>query len=303
MKIVITGGTGLIGRALTRYWIKEKHEMTILTRKVGDNDKLGSYIKFSEWNPKLKKIDPEVINGADAVINLAGASIGENRWSESYKKLILNSRIEGTRCLVETFKTVSVKPKLFISSSAVGYYGTSANETFTEGSPSGNDFLANVCHEWEATAQEAEKIGIRTVLIRTGLVLSHQGGALEKMLPVFRMGLGGPLASGRQWMSWIHIWDIVQLFDFILTHGEVHGAINACTPNPVSNLEFSRALARTLNRPCLMKVPAWVLNLALGEMSTLLVEGQKVLPVQAQNLGFQFSFSEIDSAFSNLLKS
>ncbi|MDZ4661838.1 MAG: TIGR01777 family oxidoreductase [Pseudomonadota bacterium] len=302
MKIVISGGTGLIGRALIRYWLKEKHEITVLTRLAGGNNEFGSHCKLSEWNPRTRKIDLNVINGADAVINLAGTGIADHRWSKESKKLILRSRIESTSCLVESFSSVSEKPKVFISASAVGFYGASLSETFDEKGPSGQDFLARVCSDWESEALKARPLGIRTCLMRTGIVLSNQGGALEKMLPVFRLGLGGPLGGGQQWMSWIHIWDLVQLFNFCLTEFKSSGPFNATAPIPVTNLEFSKRLAQVLGRPCFINTPSWVLRLTLGEMATLILGGQRVLPARSRELGFEFSFSDLNSALSNLLK-
>lgn len=302
MKIVISGGTGLIGRALIRFWLKEKHEIIVLSRLAGENKELGSYIHFSEWNPNTRKVDLSVIDGADAVINLAGAGIADQRWSKDYKNLILHSRIESTRCLIESFNKVQKRPKVFISSSAIGFYGESTTDTFTENSQAGQDFLARVCSDWESEANRTQTLGIRTCLVRTGIVLSNQGGTLEKILPIFKLGLGGPLGSGQQWMSWIHIWDLVQLFNFCLTRIEVEGPINATAPQPVTNLEFSKALAAVLGRPCLFKTPRFALRLALGEMADLALKGQKVLPQKAQELGFQFSFSDIESALTNLLK-
>jgi uncharacterized protein (TIGR01777 family) len=242
------------------------------------------------------------VDGADAVVNLAGESIAARRWSAAQKTRIRDSRVMATRSLAAAIRSAATPPAVFVSGSAVGYYGPDAGEPKTELSPPGADFLAQVCIEWEREAVQAARPGMRVVCVRTGVALERDGGALAKMLPPFRLFAGGPLGSGRQFMSWIHRLDWIELVRWTIRTGAVSGVVNATAPHPVTNRGFSKALGRALGRPSWVPVPAFVLRAALGEMAdALLLGGQKVLPAHALELGFQFRYPDLDRALEAIL--
>ena len=248
------------------------------------------------WNPQESKIDLDALAGVDAIIHLAGAGVGDKRWTKRYKSEILNSRLLGTTTIANAVN--ELKPKVFISSSAIGWYGETGNRAVTESDRGGDDFLAAVCREWEAAADVAT--GVRTIKIRTGLVLEPTGGALGRMLPLFRFGLGGKLGNGKQWWSWITLHDELRAIEFILENEKLSGAINLTSPNPVTNQEFTSALARALRRPALFPAPAFALKLALGGFSTEILGSKKVLPGVLQEAGFQFDYPHIGPALEAL---
>jgi uncharacterized protein len=274
MKIAIAGGTGFLGRPLSRALAADGHEVVVLPRASTDG-----------------------VIGADAVVNLAGESIAGRRWSASHKKRILESRLATTRDIVNTIRRASRPPHLLISGSAVGYYGPLGDEIATEETPAGHDFLAEVCVRWESEAMRAASDRTRVVCVRTGLVVERDGGALPQMLPPFRLFAGGPVGSGRQYWSWIHRDDWVALVQWAIATRVVSGAINATAPSPVTNAAFASALGRAMHRPAFMPAPAFALRLMLGEMAdALLLSGQRVVPAKAQRLGFTFKYGELDEA-------
>jgi uncharacterized protein (TIGR01777 family) len=302
MHIVIAGGSGFLGSALTRALVTSAHDVTILSRQTAPTGPAQPRMSFVSWKPD-GTTGPwaTALNGADAVINLAGESIAAKRWSVRQKQNLRDSRLLATRSLTTAIRQASRPPAVFISGSAVGYYGDRGNETITEASAPGTDFLAGLAKDWEAAANDVAQL-TRVALIRTGIVLDRRGGALPKMLPPFQMFVGGPLGSGTQYMPWIHKEDWVRLASWIVTTEAARGPLNATSPSPVTNAEFSKALGRALKRPSLLPAPAFALRIVLGEMAdALLLSGQRALPVRATDLGFSFRYSNIDEALSSVL--
>ena len=289
-RIAITGASGLIGSALVG---KLKSDGYSVQRLVRRNPISNEEVY---WNPNESKVDLEALAGVDAIIHLAGANVGDKRWTKRYKSEILNSRLLGTTTIANAVN--ELKPKVFISSSAIGWYGETGNRAVTENDRGGDDFLAAVCREWEAAADLVT--GVRTVKIRTGLVLEPTGGALGRMLPLFRFGLGGKLGNGKQWWSWITLHDELRAIEFILENQNLSGAINLTSPNPVTNQEFTSALARALRRPALFPAPAFALKLALGGFSTEILGSKKVMPNVLQEAGFHFDYPHIGPALEAL---
>ncbi len=289
-RIAITGASGLIGSALVGHLKSEGHTVQRLVRRATVSpDEI-------QWDPKTGFVDIEALRGVDAVIHLAGVGVGDKRWSKRYKAEILNSRLLGTTAIANA--VAEVKPQVFISASAIGWYGDSGNRAVVESDSAGNDFLAAVCREWEAAAGLAGDV--RTVKIRTGLVLDPTGGALGRMLPLFRFGLGGKLGSGKQWWSWITLHDVVRAIDFALVN-PVSGPINLTTPNPVTNQEFTAALARAMKRPALFPAPAIALKIALGGFSSEILGSKKVLPNALSDAGFVWDYPHITNALTALI--
>ena len=308
MRIVIAGGTGFLGSPLAEVYAEDGHDVHVLSRGLAPGEARHDPgtgmpgITRVGWSPDAQGSPwASVIDGADAVINLAGEGIGDKRWTPQRKARIRDSRLHSTRQLVAAIKSARVPPPVFVSGSAVGYYGPSGDEPKTEVAPAGDDFLAHVCEDWEAEAKKAESLSTRVVLLRTGLVLERSGGALAKLLTPFRMFVGGPMGSGRQYMSWIHRIDWVELVRWIVETSAVSGAINATAPAPVTNREFARALGRALHRPSFVPTPGFALTLLLGEMARpLVLTGQRVVPARARTLGFHFRYPEIDLAFRGI---
>lgn len=293
MKILITGGTGFIGR----HFIKKfsQHQFVVLSRDI---DKAKSILgKHHKYYSSINQIpNYEDIN---TIINLAGEPIADKRWSASQKNKIQTSRWQTTQELVNWMKRASTKPQCFLSGSAIGFYGTSIDHTFTENdSASGDDFSAHLCRQWEDIANTAQDL-TRVVLLRTGIVLAADGGALKKMLLPFKLGLGGVIGSGQQWMSWIHIDDYLSALEFLLQNDTCQGAFNLTAPEPVRNSVFVKALGSSLFRPALLPMPAFAMKLALGEAATLILDGQKVLPRKLLKKGFSFRFNNISEALNN----
>jgi uncharacterized protein (TIGR01777 family) len=302
MSIVIAGGSGFLGTALTRALIADGHDVTILTRQRAAPPPAQARISVVPWTPDGNVGSwATAVNGATAVINLAGESIAARRWSAAQKQKLRDSRLLATRSLTSAIRQAARPPAAFISGSAVGYYGDRGGETLTEASGPGTDFLAGLAKDWEAAASEAAQL-TRVVLVRTGIVLDRRGGALPKMLPPFQMFVGGPLGSGTQYMPWIHKDDWVRMVSWMTTADGARGPVNATSPTPVTNAEFSKALGRALKRPSLLPAPAFALRIALGEMAdALLLSGQRALPVRATDLGFTFRYSQIDEALTSVL--
>ena len=295
MRVVVTGSSGLIGSALVEWLRDHGHSATRLVRRPpGDNE--------VRWDPAAGTIDEAGLEGHDAVVHLAGEGVAAKRWTHAQKARVKESRVKGTTLLSQALASLTDRPAVLVSGSAVGYYGDRGDEVLDESSSSGSDFLAEICREWEAAAMPAETGGIRTVNIRTGIVLSPAGGALRKQLPLFRLGLGGPLAGGRHWMSWISIEDQVRAIVHMLTEDGLAGPVNLTAPSPVTNKEFTAALGRVLHRPAFVPVPRFALAIALGsELAGGLTASQRVLPRRLQESGFEFRQRDIESAFGSML--
>jgi uncharacterized protein (TIGR01777 family) len=296
MRIAISGASGTIGRRLLRQLAADGATLYALGRRAAPNLPAGA--RSFAWDPPREE-PPATALDVDAVIHLAGENVAQ-RWTAEARRRILESRVEGTRNLVRAMARLARKPAVLICASATGYYGSRGDETLDESSAPGSGFLADVCRAWESEALAAEALGMRVVRMRTGVVLDPGGGALPRMLPPFRMGAGGRLGSGRQWMPWIHRDDLTALFRFALD-GSLAGAVNAVAPDPATNASFTRALARALGRPALIPVPAFALRALFGEMAGMLLDSQRVVPRQAEAAGFRFRFPQLESALSELL--
>ncbi|MCX7100428.1 MAG: TIGR01777 family oxidoreductase [Methylobacter sp.] len=297
MDILMTGGTGFLGSALTTNLIKQGHVVTVLSRNPNKVAKIcGPEVNAISSLGQLNQEDNYPI-----IINLAGTPIFDARWSESRKQLIRESRIGLTKQLLDCIASMAVKPELLISGSAIGYYGSQGDTALTEQTTPTADFSQQLCVDWESAANQAEQFGIRVCLIRTGLVIDKDGGFLQKMLLPFRLGLGGRLGEGNQWMSWIHRQDWVNIVLTMIADSTMHGAYNATAPNPVTNAEFTRILAQCLKRPALLPVPAGVLELLLGEMSQLVLGSQRVIPERLLSQGFKFDYDDLKTALTKTL--
>ncbi len=302
-RIVITGATGLIGGQLAQRLIDRGDEVILFVRdpKAAQNQVRGA-AAYVQWSSSMADGEwTSFIDGADAIINLAGAPVA-TRWTQEQKKRIRDSRIQGTRAIVGAIARAAHKPALLLNASAVGYYGTSESRIFTEDSPPGNDFLGEVCSAWEHEAEQAGEFGLRVVLLRTGIVLDPAGGALGKLLPTFRLFVGGPLGSGRQWLPWIHKEDEIGMLLWAIDNEEVKGAVNAVAPGIVSNKKFSDVLGTVLGRPSLFAVPAFALTMVFGEGAVALTQGQNVVPERTQRLGYRFLHPDLEGALRDLLK-
>ncbi|MGC0775187.1 MAG: TIGR01777 family oxidoreductase, partial [Candidatus Acidiferrum sp.] len=296
MKVLVTGSSGLVGSALVRALTKEGHTVCRLARP-GTIEKNDSNDGFQvAWNPATGELGGAAV-GADAVVNLAGASIAGGRWTSGRKAELRSSRIDTTRALVTALAKMNARPRVLVSASATGFYGNRGDELLTEDSPPGNDFLSSLAEEWEAEALKAEAIGIRVVLARFGIILARDGGALPKIMLPFRFFAGGKIGSGKQWMSWIALDDVIDILRLALERGEIRGPINVVSPQPVQNAEFTKTLATAMHRPALFPAPAFALRLALGEMAdALLLSSQRVLPKKLEKLGYRFLNSNLNSA-------
>lgn len=305
MRIAVTGATGFVGRRLCARLLADGHVVVALTR---DRERaarvLPARAEIADWEPERGGVTAAVLDGVDAVMHLAGAGVADGRWTEHRKTLILRSRVEGTRALVTALAALAPerRPRVLLSASAIGFYGDHGDTVVDEDAEAGTGFLAEVCQAWEREARAAEALGVRTVRVRIGIVLGAGGGALARMLPLFRLGIGGRLGSGRQWMSWIHLDDLVALWLFALEHDEIHGPLNAVAPRPVTNADFTRMLGAALGTPAIVPVPAVALRLALGEMADVLLGGQRVHPCVAERHGFRFPHPDLPAALTDLCR-
>lgn len=295
-RIVATGASGLIGRALTQS-LRERGDEVITLGRGGSRDDVPT------WDPASGTLDPSILEGVDAVVNLNGAGVGDKRWTDERKRVVRDSRIEPTRLLAETMATLESPPPVFISASAMGYYGDTGDDAVDESAPPGNDFLAQLCVDWEAEAEPARRAGIRVVHPRTGIVLSRNSAALTPLLPLFRLGVGGPIGDGNQWWSWITIGDVVAALEFCIDH-EIAGPANLTAPNPVRNREFARALGRQLHRPASIPVPKIAVRIRLGrELAEAIGYGsQRVLPTALLDAGYEFRSSHLDEGLARVFE-
>ena len=290
MRIAATGATGFIGGRLVERLRAEGHEIRVLSRKPGPY----------QWDPLGGAPPRAALEGVDAVVHLAGEPVAQ-RWTTLAKRLIRESRVLGTRHLVQALSSLSKPPAVLVAASAVGYYGSRGEEVLTEDAPPGAGFLPETCVEWEQASESAAGLGIRVVRLRIGVVLGRDGGALQQMLTPFRLGVGGPLAGGRQWMSWIHLEDLIGLIRFALERDSLAGPVNATAPNPVRNAEFTRALAGVLHRPAFVPVPALALKILYGEMAEVVLASQRAVPQAAERAGFDFHFQEAAGALQSII--
>jgi uncharacterized protein (TIGR01777 family) len=304
MRIIITGGAGLIGQALSKALVADGHEVVVLSRAPEKIKNAPADVKLQQWDGKSAAGWGELANGAGAIVNLAGAGIADKRWSQERKREIRQSRIDAGKAVMEAITAASIKPGVLIQSSAVGYYGTQTGDAqVTESFAPGGDFLSKVCFDWEASTAPASKQGVRRAVIRTGVVLSNAGGAFPKQVMPFKFFVGGPVGSGKQWYPWIHIDDEVRAIQFLIANKKVEGLFNLSAPNPVTNQEFSKLIGKVLGRPSFIPAPAFAVRVIFGEMAMILLEGQRAIPQRLLELGFQFKYETALAALKNLLGS
>ncbi len=300
MKVVGSGFSGLIGRPLASQLLK-KYELTQLVRDSKSRKDSASAARRVSWRPPFFDDWVNEVDGAYAVINLSGEPIAEKRWNAARKKELRRSRVQSTKALVDAMGRAKIKPKVFMNASAIGFYGARDSSPIDESAPPGSGFLSELCQEWENEASRARSLGIRTVLLRTGVVLAREGGALSKMVPPFKIGAGGPLGNGRQFMSWIHIEDEVSAILRILEDSSIHGPVNLTSPQAVSMKEFTATLGHALKRPAFFPVPGLALRVLLGEMSEMLLTGQNVLPTVLLRAGYSFKYPALEPALKALV--
>jgi len=300
MKILITGGTGFVGTELTSRFVRDGHEVTIMTRSLKGPKGSSPEISYLEGDPTKKGPWQEAIKNHDAIINLAGASIF-SKWTDEHKKAIRESRVSTTQNIVEGIPSDSSPKITLFSASAVGYYGFCGDEELVEDSPPGNDFLARIAKEWEGEALKARNKGAEVVIARFGIVMGEKGGALSQMIPLFKKYIGGPIGSGKQWGSWIHITDLAEVFAFLIKHPGISGPVNVCSPNPVRNRDLAKAIAKALHRPSFIPAPGFMVKWVLGEFGSVILEGQRVIPRRLLENGFVFQYADINKALQSIV--
>ncbi len=301
MRVIITGGSGLIGRALVENLAKDGYEVIVLSRNPEAVKNLPKSAHAEKWDGQSAQGWGKFVDGAEAIVNLAGATISE-RWSNAQKKAIRESRVSAGKAIVEAVKAAEQKPEVVIQASAVGYYGPRGAEEITEEASVGHDFLSSVCKDWEASTAELDSMSLRRPIIRTGVVLSKDGGALPRMVLPIKMFVGGPLGSGKQYFPWIHLQDEVAAIRFLIENKNANGAYNLSAPQPLTNKEFTQAAGKVLGRPTFVPVPAFVMQLMFGEMSTLLLDGQREIPQRLLKEGFEFKFVDAEAALRDVLR-
>ncbi len=301
-KIIITGATGLIGTKLCNALIKRGDEITIFTRNILKGKReLPEAKKFVEWDYRKPEQWKSELNGKDAVIHLAGANLAGRRWSSQYKKIIISSRLDSTKNLILGMEEIEEKPDLFICASAVGYYGDKDEELITEQSPASNDFLSELCKKWELEASKAEFLGIRRVSLRQAPVLSKNEGMIKEMKLPFNLFLGGPIGNGKQWLPWIHIEDLVNIYLFLLENKNITGPVNATSPNPVRMSEFADVMGKVLQRPSYFKIPKFLIRIIKGDLADSITASQRVIPKKLLDAGFDFNFKDVQTSLRDLL--
>lgn len=297
MKVLVTGATGFVGTRVVNKLLANGYEVNVLSRNIVSAVlKLGSRCKYFQWADQSQLPPAECLEGVGGIIHLMGEGIADKRWDEAQKKRIYDSRIVSTNKLIEAISKQTIKPSVLVSTSAVGIYGDRGDEVITEESSVANDFLAKVCTDWEKEANRASGLGLRVAIIRTGVVIGKNGGALKKMLPIFKLGGGGPVGSGKQFMSWIHVDDLANMYIEALKNPNIVGPHNATAPYPATSKDFAKALGKTLHRPAFAPAPAFALKLVFGEMSQVLLDGQKVLPNKFQKQNFRFAYPTLEQA-------
>ncbi|BFU89117.1 MAG: epimerase [Nitrospira sp.] len=297
MRIIVTGGTGFIGRALVNELMENGHSVTVISRNATSaKARLPPSAACINWDPRPAGTWPKVFHDADAVINLAGAPIADKRWSKARKRLIWDSRVSATQAVVEALRSHATKPCVLVNASGIGYYGASDDRLLDEGAARGTGFLADLCLAWEAEAMRAAEFGTRVILVRTGMVLEADGGALPKMLLPFRLFAGGPVMPGSQWLSWIHRSDHIGLIQWVLSTAMISGPINAVAPEPVTIKTFCEVLGRVVHRPSWLPVPGMALSILLGELGSLMTTGQRVIPAKAIAEGYTFQYPTLETA-------
>ena len=302
VRVTVTGATGRIGVALVRALRAGGAEVAVLSRDPGRaRSVLGADVPAHAWDPAAGAAPAAALAGRDAIVHLAGEDAGQ-RWSAAAKERILQSRIAGTRALVDGIRAADPRPAALVSASAVGYYGARGDEPVAEDAPAGAGFLAGVCEAWEREALAAQELGARVVRVRTGVVLDAQGGALARMLPPFKLGVGGPIAGGRQYVPWVHVDDVIGIYARAVDDPAWQGAVNATAPEPVTNREFSRALGRVLRRPALAPIPGLALRLLYGEMADVVLTGQRAVPRRTLELGYAFRHPQLEEALRSILR-
>ena len=301
MKVMVTGATGFIGNELIKQLNEKNHEIVVLTRNADSaRFRIPVHCETVTWDPCKTSLESSALKGVDAVINLAGENIAGGRWSSKRKRELINSRVYSVRRLIDAMSYMDKKPQSFVSASAIGFYGDRGDEFLREDYSKGNGFLSDVCQVWEDEIIRANDLGVRTVAFRVGMVLGHDGGALDKMLPPFKLGVGGRLGNGSQWMSWIHIRDLVDILIHAIENPSVDGVYNAVSPNPVRNREFTKTLGQVLKKPTLFPVPKFVLKTILGELSELLLGSQRVVSKKIGNTGFEFKYAHLEDALKEV---
>jgi uncharacterized protein (TIGR01777 family) len=301
MRVLITGGTGTVGRRLVEHLFQQVHTAIVVSRQAYKPATLPAKITFARWDGQTAAGWGHLVNEADAIVNLAGAGLADARWTDERKKLIKDSRAQAGQAVVEAIRAAENKPKVLIQASAVGYYGPHRDGVISEESGPGSDFLADVCRAWEASTEAVEALGVRRVIIRSGVVLDTHGGAFPRLLLPFRLFAGGPVGSGRQWFPWIHYHDEVSAIRFLIENKSASGPFNLAAPNLLTNRQLVKVIGQTMKRPAFFPVPALALKLAFGEMASVLLEGQPVAPNRLQTLGFEFKYPTAEAALANLL--
>ena len=300
MNVLIAGGTGFLGSALTRLLIQRGHRVSLLSRRPSAP---RSTPPIYHWDPERQELDVNALDGTDAVVNLAGENLASGRWTRERKRRLVVSRVEATRFLVRRWSDRPPAPRVLVNASAVGIYGNRGEELLTEESAPGSGFLADLCRGWEEAAQEARAVGARVVITRFGVVIDAAGGALPALLPLFKLGIGGPLGNGHQWMSWVALTDVTQSIANALEREEIAGPINVVAPTPERNREFARVLGRVLRRPALLPAPAGALRLVLGDMADeALLSSARVAPSNLTALGYRFAFEDLEAALRHALR-
>lgn len=301
MRVLITGGSGLVGRALAASLASDANEVIVLSRNRDRVTGLPEGVRVERWDGRTDSGWGPLADGADAIVNLAGENIGAGRWTRSRKQAIRGSRLNAGRAVVQAVESVAHKPHVVVQASAVGYYGPHGDEEVVEADPPGNNFLSQVVTSWEASTSAVETMGVRRVVMRTGVVLSTRGGAMPRILLPFRLFVGGPMGNGRQWFPWIHIADEVRAIRFLIENDTARGAFNLTSPHPITSRELAQLLGRRFNRPSHLPVPAFFLRAVFGEMATVLLDGQRALPKRLLEAGFTFRFPTAETALWDLL--